>query len=112
MLTGDFPRYCSRRCQRADYKARERLYFEHCEVESFTPEEIFERDGWRCQIPGCGRRVKRTAVAPHPLAPTLDHIIPRSEGGDHTRANVRCAHFICNSRRGNRGGNDQLLLVG
>lgn len=33
-------------------------------------------------------------------APTLDHVIPLAKGGEHSRANVRCAHFICNSRRG------------
>jgi 5-methylcytosine-specific restriction endonuclease McrA len=49
---------------------------------------------------------------PHPKAPTIDHIIPLSAGGDDTKANVRLAHFLCNSRRGNRGDVEQLKLIG
>lgn len=82
------------------------------DAEQFEPGEIFERDRWRCQIPGCGRLVLRDKPWPHPLSPTIDHIIPLSEGGHHVRANVRCAHARCNVSRGNRGGNDQLLLIG
>ncbi len=35
-----------------------------------------------------------------PGADTVDHIIPRARGGDHTPANLRAAHRACNSRRG------------
>jgi len=39
----------------------------------------------------------------HPLAFTLDHLIPLSRGGDLTDpANARSAHRKCNSARGNR----------
>jgi 5-methylcytosine-specific restriction endonuclease McrA len=34
-------------------------------------------------------------------ADTVDHIIPRSRGGDHSMSNLRAAHRVCNSRRGN-----------
>lgn len=71
---------------------------------------IYERDRWRCYI--CRKKVRRSAIAPHPLAPTLDHVIPLSQGGAHEPANVRTAHFICNSRRGDRGGGEQLMLIG
>lgn len=67
--------------------------------------KIFERDGWRCQL--CRKPVRRTAVVPHPLAPTLDHIVPLAAGGLHEPANVQTAHFICNSVRG-AGGVAQL----
>lgn len=52
-----------------------------------------------------------TKAVPHPKAPTIDHLLPVSAGGDDVRANVRLAHFICNSRRGS-GGIVQLALVG
>ena len=71
---------------------------------------VFERDKWTCQL--CGKRVNRKATAPHPHAPTLDHVIPLSEGGEHTETNAQLAHFRCNTRKGNRGGGEQLALIG
>lgn len=53
-----------------------------------------------------------TKAVPHPKAPTIDHVVPLAEGGADTAANVRLAHFICNSMRGNRGGGEQLALIG
>jgi 5-methylcytosine-specific restriction endonuclease McrA len=39
----------------------------------------------------------------HPLAFTLDHLVPLSKGGDLLDPiNARSAHRRCNSRRGNR----------
>lgn len=80
-------------------------------AEKFTDIEIYERDGWRCGV--CRRAVNRRLAWPHPMSASLDHIIPISEeGSSHTRANVRLAHLGCNVARGNRGGNEQLLLIG
>jgi 5-methylcytosine-specific restriction endonuclease McrA len=62
---------------------------------------VYERDGWRCGI--CHRLVKRDAKAPHPLSPSLDHIVPLAAGGPHSYANVQCAHFICNSLKSHTG---------
>lgn len=64
------------------------------EVEAFTRREIFERDNWVCQI--CGDLTDRGARGASPSAPTLDHVVPISRGGGHTRENVQCAHFHCN----------------
>lgn len=72
--------------------------------------DIAERDGWRCGV--CRRRVNPRFAWPHPKSPSLDHIVPLSEGGKHDPANVRLAHLKCNSERGNRGGGEQLLLFG
>lgn len=77
--------------------------------ELVSPPDIYNRDRWVCQI--CHQPVEKRAKMPHPKAPTLDHIIPLSKGGPHTRENLRLAHFICNSRRGNREGG-QLFLFG
>lgn len=56
------------------------------------------------------RSNRRLILAGHPPcslcgeggANTVDHIIPRSRGGDHSLANLRPAHLKCNSSRGNR----------
>lgn len=77
--------------------------------ELVRPIEIYLRDGWRCQI--CGGQVDKRSKVPHPKAPTMDHIIPVSLGGPHTRQNLRLAHFLCNSKRGNRES-AQLHLIG
>ena len=63
----------------------------------FKPIEIFERDGWCCQI--CGKMVDKNAKFPQPRTPTLDHITPIIAGGVHSRENVQCAHLSCNVRR-------------
>lgn len=95
---------------RRDEKKRRRARKRTATVEKFTSTSIYVRDGWKCHL--CGKSVKRDAKAPYPLAPTLDHIVPLSKNGTHERSNVACAHFICNSRKGDRAANDQLLLFG
>ncbi|WP_196217855.1 HNH endonuclease [Streptomyces blattellae] len=77
--------------------------------EPYTLVEIAARDRARCGL--CGGRVAMKRVAPHPKAPTIDHVVPVAEGGDDTRANVQLAHFRCNSAKGARGS-QQLALIG
>lgn len=99
--------------RRSDHLRRSRL--REVERETFDPVEIYERDGWRCQVPGCrhqGKKIRRDRPWPHPLSPSIDHIVPILEGGAHLRTNVRAAHLVCNTARGARGGSDQLLLIG
>lgn len=67
-------------------------------VERFSSREIFERDGWLCGI--CGGDTWKEQVAPHPNSPSLDHIVALANGGTHTRDNVQCACFQCNSIKG------------
>jgi 5-methylcytosine-specific restriction endonuclease McrA len=73
---------------------------------------VGDRDGWRCGIPACGRKVDKVKRHPHPLSPSIDHIEPLSKGGLHTYANVRIAHLRCNIARSNRFDYEQLALVG
>lgn len=54
---------------------------------------IYMRDKFRCQY--CG--VKNTAGEL-----TVDHILPRSRGGDNSPMNVVTACLSCNNRKGNR----------
>lgn len=58
---------------------------------------VAERDEWTCWI--CGLAVDRALQAPHPLARSVDHVIPRSKGGFTTYENLRLAHQVCNARR-------------
>lgn len=103
-------RYCSRPCGRADAKARRRARKKNAYVSDVYRKKIFERDKWTCQL--CHRKVNQRAVVPHPRAPVLDHIIPLNDDGTHEPANVQCAHFLCNSIKSDRGGGEQLLLIG
>jgi 5-methylcytosine-specific restriction endonuclease McrA len=54
---------------------------------------IYMRDKFRCQY--CGEK-KSAAVL------TLDHIMPRSRGGDNAPVNIVTACIKCNKRKGNR----------
>lgn len=52
---------------------------------------VLVRDGRRCQFAHCRRG-----------ASTVDHVIPRSRGGDHSWENVIAACPRCNARKGDR----------
>lgn len=67
-------------------------------VERFDPLEVFERDGWICQL--CSETVDRELSHPDPMGPSLDHRIPLVAGGEHSRTNTQLAHWICNVRKG------------
>lgn len=56
-----------------------------------TRREVFRRDNYTCQY--CGRR--DTGL-------TVDHVIPRYQGGGHHWANVVAACPPCNHRKGGR----------
>ena len=51
----------------------------------------------------CGAPVDKTLRSPHPLSPTVDHIIPVSKGG-HPSAleNLQLAHRICNRAKADK----------
>jgi HNH endonuclease len=71
-------------------------------VESFTVADIGERDGWICGIcQDAGRLVDFAPDAPRALSPSIDHIVPVSSDGTHTKGNVRIAHLWCNVERNN-----------
>lgn len=67
-------------------------------AENVSPLEIFIRDGWRCWL--CRLPVDAQAPSRSPLSASLDHVIPLSRGGGHTRSNLRCAHLRCNLSKG------------
>ena len=51
----------------------------------------------------CGKPVDKTLKYPHPMSPTIDHIIPLAKGG-HPAAleNLQLAHFCCNRQKSDR----------
>jgi hypothetical protein len=108
--TDDRQEYCSRVCTRRAGKNR-RKHLERTALrvgESFTLREIAERDGWRCHL--CHKKVPDREYAARDRDPTMDHLIPLSEGGTHTRLNVALAHNRCNWER-SASGAAQLRLV-
>lgn len=72
----------------------------HVEYEHIDPLEIFEKDNWICAV--CGKKIDKYSYYPNPMSASLDHIIPFSKGGTHTRGNVRATHLRCNIVRGNK----------
>jgi 5-methylcytosine-specific restriction endonuclease McrA len=59
----------------------------------FNRRNIFARDNNQCQY--CGKRFPTSELS-------LDHIIPRSQGGATTWENIVCACIDCNVRKGGR----------
>jgi hypothetical protein len=93
-----------------DYENRRRALAGHEGAERIDSLEIYERDGWRCGL--CKRKVSPGHIWPHPKSPSLDHIVPLIKGGPHVRTNVQLAHLGCNASKRDRGGGEQLLLIG
>jgi len=58
---------------------------------AFNKKNILSRDGYTCQY--CNRRGERL---------TVDHVVPRSRGGETSWVNVVAACLRCNLRKGNR----------
>ena len=58
---------------------------------AFNKKNILRRDGYTCQY--CNRRGERL---------TVDHVVPRSRGGQTTWTNVVAACLRCNLLKGNR----------
>ena len=60
-------------------------------VRKLTRLEIFNRDQYTCQY--CGKQARQL---------TLDHVVPRYRGGEHTWENVVSACVPCNRRKAGR----------
>jgi len=78
-----FPRPSIIRLQHMVHRPRPRV--------KLTRREVFRRDNYTCQY--CGRRTNDL---------TIDHVIPRHLGGQHTWTNVVTACAACNHRKGGR----------
>ena len=53
----------------------------------------------------CGKPVDFSLKYPHPLSPTVDHIVPVSKGGHPSDINnLQLAHRCCNRQKSDRVG--------
>jgi 5-methylcytosine-specific restriction endonuclease McrA len=59
----------------------------------FNRRNIYARDGSKCQY--CGKRFATTELS-------LDHVVPRSQGGRSTWDNIVCCCIKCNVKKGGR----------
>ena len=59
----------------------------------FSRENLYARDGGRCQY--CGAAVRRDEI-------TYDHVVPRALGGTTTWENIVTACVPCNQKKGGR----------
>lgn len=59
----------------------------------FNRRNIFARDNNQCQY--CGRKFPTTELS-------LDHVVPRSQGGQSTWENIVCCCLACNVKKGGR----------
>lgn len=75
---------------------RRRIYInirQRREASGMKRTRIYMRDKFRCQY--CGEKKAASEL-------TLDHILPRSRGGDNSPFNVVTSCVSCNQRKGNR----------
>lgn len=84
------------RAHAAEYRARK----QDATVERFIPAEVFERDGWLCGL--CHGPIDPTLAYPDPMSVSLDHVLPLSRGGEHSRSNTQASHLTCNLRKYNK----------
>lgn len=98
--------FCSEECRSLERRRvkgitrrREKALKRRVTAESVDPVAVFNRDKWKCQL--CGvLTLKRLRGKHEPRSPELDHIIPLSQGGEHSYINTQCACRACNGRKG------------
>lgn len=111
-------RFCSDECRRSSSKAQRYRHDDRrlrrknaSECDNITLDALINRDGLNCWI--CGEPcdledsfwIDKTFYAGNRY-PSVDHVIPLAKGGTHTWDNVRVAHRICNSIKGDSVSND------
>lgn len=76
-------------------------------IDKISLDVLFRRDSGVCHI--CGKQCDwndytqtDTAFIAGNLYPSVDHVVPVSLGGADEWNNVKLAHMLCNSKRGNR----------
>lgn len=75
------------------YRARKMDAF----VEDVSRGVVLDRDNWVCHI--CGDKIPKDSVWPASDYGTMDHVVPLKKGGQHSYANVKAAHNLCNSTK-------------
>ena len=96
--------------KRRDHDARRRARKSGATVGVVDSLAVMERDKWLCHL--CGKKIPKDARWPDRLSASVDHVVPLAQGGEHSMANVRASHAICNMRKSAFGGGEQLALLG
>lgn len=79
---------------RPDHNGRQRALFESNKKKIYASQRV-------CGI--CGNPVDFGLKFPHPLSPTVDHIIPVAKGGHPSDiSNLQLAHFCCNRQKSDK----------
>lgn len=93
--------YCGPRCKikasRHAARARRRARVKGDHRPRVFRRDVIARDGGVCMI--CHKAVRLNAPPTHPLAVSLDHIVPLAWGGTHEMSNVQLSHLRCNRRK-------------
>jgi len=79
-------------------RQRRRARLRGVSSEPYALSDITERDGWDCHL--CGTPVDPLCGWPDRQCASIDHVVPISKGGPDVLANVRLAHWYCNTIRG------------
>lgn len=81
---------------RPDKDGKHRAQFEKNKKRIYATQTV-------CAI--CGKPVDFSLKSPHPLSPTIDHIIPLDKGGHPSDIdNLQLAHRCCNRQKSNKLG--------
>lgn len=94
--------FCSPVCgKRSNRRHNTRLRRKKISRERFSVAEVFEAAGWRCAH--CFIETPKSLRGKILLnAPVMDHIIPLSRGGRHSKDNAQLLCFRCNGRKGSK----------
>lgn len=87
--------------KRTGYNQIRRAKIRNNPTEQIDLSEIYERDGWICQL--CNKIVDPNLKYPNQMSKSIDHIIPISKGGPHIKSNIQLAHLGCNIKFGVNG---------
>lgn len=101
-------KYCSRRCA---YRSRKKRQPQRRQVYRRTAHifDVYIKCLGKCHL--CGRPV-RLDLIDQPMAsgaPTIDHVLPISRGGDWSIENLLLAHRKCNVAKNNKGNVQRML---
>lgn len=108
-------KYCSDRCRlkvnntRKDIRRRNKIKTAMVDSD-ITVDALFKRDKGICHICGClCDRSDYVTRGENFIAgdkyPSIDHVVPLIRGGLHAWNNVKLAHRLCNSKKGDKISN-------
>lgn len=111
-LSSIAPKYCSKRCGSQAYHVLHGL--RNTWISKKDRRQIYERDGYRCQI--CFKLVRTPYDMNDPLSATIDHIVPRTlwpsrAEGLHDPFNLRTSCALCNTTRNNRLDSEAIVPI-